>query len=146
RTCPACAGCHVNLDVVGFGLDNYDQLGQYRSTLYYRFLDSSDHNKGTESVKAGTAGAVRCSIAGQGTFDGASFSGPRELGDRLLLPGRLGRALVTSLSRFARGRHETMDEAAVIDAVAAKFMAGDRRFQSAVQGLVTSDVFGYRRE
>jgi hypothetical protein len=41
KTDPACAGCHVLLDPIGFAFGNYDAVGGYRSQELGRPIDSS---------------------------------------------------------------------------------------------------------
>jgi hypothetical protein len=38
---PACSGCHALFDVIGFALENYDAVGQYRTTEHGKTIDPS---------------------------------------------------------------------------------------------------------
>lgn len=50
RANPACAACHALMDPIGFGLENFDELGLYRSTDNGQPIDASG-----ELVSAGDA-------------------------------------------------------------------------------------------
>ena len=41
RSAPECAGCHVMMDPLGFGMENFDVLGRYRETDGPHPIDSS---------------------------------------------------------------------------------------------------------
>ncbi len=41
RASPACASCHARMDALGFGLENYDAIGQWRNEEGDKPLDSS---------------------------------------------------------------------------------------------------------
>ncbi len=93
REVGVCAGCHALLDGLGFGLENYDATGAFRS---------HDVDK------------PECVIAGDGEVAGVgSFNGPAELG-ALLAEMPAARACATKqLYRFVAGRREVdaLDEA-----------------------------------
>lgn len=49
---PACAGCHVNMDALGLGLENYDPFGKWRTT--YPSLPGTIDSSGTLPPPADT--------------------------------------------------------------------------------------------
>ena len=61
---PSCAGCHQYMDPIGFGMENFDSIGQYRTTDNGLPVDASG-----ELIEAGD-------VSGP-------FSGPIELSERL---------------------------------------------------------------
>ncbi|MBK8233993.1 MAG: DUF1588 domain-containing protein [Deltaproteobacteria bacterium] len=129
-----CAGCHEQMDPVGFGLENYDNVGRYRE---YE-LDNPD-TPDDES---------QCQIEGQGELVGiGAFHGPAELGELALSAGLLNRCVAQQLYRYGVGRYELdeIDEA-FIDHVIERVGAGDFEFRDLVLEYVASDAFGYRRE
>ncbi len=84
RTEAQCAGCHSQTDPIGFGLENLDQLGRYRT-----------HDEGRPE----------CVIAGEGQLDANTpFRGPRELAARVSASDRLATCLAEHLVRFSGGR------------------------------------------
>ncbi|MCH9688983.1 MAG: DUF1592 domain-containing protein [Deltaproteobacteria bacterium] len=83
-----CAGCHSLMDPIGLGLERYDHRGVYRT------VEDDD---------------ASCQISGEGSLDGAPFTGPSELSDLLLDSGSLNGCLTQQLYRFAVGRSELDD-------------------------------------
>jgi hypothetical protein len=81
-----CANCHAKMDPIGFGLENFDQQGRYR----------------TNEV-ANTS----CAITGEGELAGVGkFKGPSELADLMVGEGSLQACMAKQLFRFAIGRSE----------------------------------------
>jgi len=124
-----CAGCHQQMDPIGFGLENYDSQGRYR----------------TQEV-----GQPQCQIQGQGEIVGlGTFHGPVELSDLMLNSGRLNRCVVAQLYRFATGRpHAKEDE---IDKQAVALLTkgvGDKDFRldKLIVDFTTAPAFAHRRE
>jgi hypothetical protein len=84
------------MDPIGFGLENYDSQGRYRSTQFWKPKAKAKPEEADvwELVKAGTSGATQCSIAGQGEIAGVgTFKGPAQLEDLLLKSPRLNRCV-----------------------------------------------------
>ena len=49
----SCATCHKSLDPIGFGLENYDAVGQWRDTYKgQRKIDSTEEYKGASFKNA----------------------------------------------------------------------------------------------
>ena len=127
----SCAGCHNQMDPVGFGLENFDQRGVFRTT---------------------DNGHPECTIAGDGLLFGlgedgapAQFHGPGELGSLLVASGLVETCLVTQMYRFAHGHREHDDDAPAIEALAASFQQS-HRFDELVLDLVSHEAFAYRQE
>jgi hypothetical protein len=119
---PGCAVCHNKMDPIGFGLENYDQEGAYRT------VEAADPS---------------CVIDGQGTLAGeGNFQGPAGLEDMLLSSGDLQRCAVTQVFRFAMG-HSALDaeDSRALAALDQQVGAGDFRFDDVVLSLVSSDAF-----
>jgi hypothetical protein len=123
RSNPACATCHAKLDPLGFGLENFDAVGGWRTTDNKQPIDSS--------------GVMP---------DGKSFKGPGELRKVLLGKSDLfRRCLAEKLLTFALGRGlEYYDKCAVDDIVKAAQSKQDK-FSALVMGVVTSDPFQKRK-
>jgi hypothetical protein len=122
-----CADCHNQMDPVGFGLENYDQLGRYRSV---------EPDEPT------------CAIEGQGELVGiGTFKGPAELADLMIASGELNHCVVTQLYRFASGRFE-LDEtdALFVDVLTKTIGSGDFKFDELLLEFVSSEAFGFRRD
>jgi len=122
-----CASCHDRMDKIGYGLENFDTSGRYRT-----FED----------------GAPDCPIDGQGEIVGmGTFQGVAGLADLLLGDKTLGACVVQQVYRFALGR--TVDQA--LDAyslaqIQDAFTKGDHRFSELLIGIVESDGFVLRKE
>jgi hypothetical protein len=123
RTNPTCASCHSRMDVLGFGLENYDAIGRWR-TMDGKFkIDSG------------------------GTFpNGKSFVTPAEM--RTLLKAELpdfARCLTQKMLIYSLGRTiERFDRRTVTD-IQRKLAANDYRFQTLIYEVVQSLPFQSRR-
>ena len=126
-----CAGCHLLMDPIGQGLENFDRLGRFRT------LAPSD------------AGKTGCEIqgAGQLSMDAGTpmqFNGVAGLSDRLVETGALEACLVNQLGSFLLGRMPKEDEYALFGRVASRFAAANHRFDSLLLDVVSLPGFGYR--
>lgn len=118
QTDPKCAGCHVPMDSIGFGLENYDAVGAFRTTENGATIDTH-----TE-------------IEGLGSFDGAA-----ELGGLLRGSPSVSMCLVRNLLRASTGHLETGGEDATVAALAASLAASEYRLQDLLVELTASDAF-----
>jgi mono/diheme cytochrome c family protein len=122
RANPECAACHSRMDPLGFGLENFDAIGRWRTTQEKDTIDSS--------------GVLP---------NGERFSGPRELKQVLL---RRKKDFLRNFSRkmlgYALGRElNKFDECVLADATNA--LAGsDNRPSALIQTIVLSKPFLYR--
>lgn len=126
RTEPSCAACHALMDGLGFGLENYDQFGQFRE-------HDVDHPE--------------CVIAAEGDVPGmGSFSGPAELGELLAGSEEMGACLVRQTYRFAVGRAQldTVDFE-LIARVTEALGTGEFRFADLLIEHVSDASFGFSR-
>jgi mono/diheme cytochrome c family protein len=122
RKNPTCASCHRRMDPLGFGLENFDAIGAWR-TMDGKFpLDTS------------------------GTLpDGRSFKGPEEL--RTILTGDrdvFARALTSKLLTYALGRGLERYDQRTVRAMAARLPAQNYRFSAVVLEIVNSLPFQSR--
>jgi hypothetical protein len=121
----ACSGCHALMDPVGFGLENYDQRGSFRTF---------DTNEPT------------CLIDGAGDVDGMTFNGPAELADMLIASNTLDACAVTQVYRMAMGHREKNEDMPLIEDLRQQFSANDHRFDQLVLALVAQESFLFRRD
>lgn len=124
---PSCAGCHAMLDGLGFGLENYDEFGQWRA-----------HDPGNPD----------CVIEGEGEAPGiGAFNGPGELGASMADSPLLADCLVQQAYRFAVGRTE-LDEVdtALIERTKSALGNGDFAFKKLLIEHVTDPSFGFARQ
>lgn len=123
RSNPKCAVCHAKLDPLGFGLENFDGIGAWRTKDNKQEIDASGVLPG-----------------------GEKFSGPAEL--RKVLLGKADmfrRCFAEKLLTYSLGRGlEYYDKCAVDDIVAAGKAGGDK-FSGIVLAIVKSDAFQKRK-
>lgn len=123
RADPNCASCHQKLDPLGFGFENYDGIGAWRTKDGKFDIDP--------------AGVLP---------DGRAFKGPKELKAILKTKDQeFRKCLVDRLLTYALGRGlESYDKCAV-EQIADYVKKEDNRFSSLVLGVVKSDSFQKRR-
>jgi hypothetical protein len=122
-----CATCHQLIDPLGFGFENYDQFGRFRSQENQLEIDAS--------------GAIVDSPDPE--IDGP-FSTPFELAQRLGSSVAVRDCLATHWYRFAMGRIETEADLCSIDQARSKFAASDGDLRELLVALTTTDAFLYR--
>jgi hypothetical protein len=118
-----CASCHNKMDPLGFGLENYDAVGRWRTKDGAFAIDAT------------------------GTFPGGkTFSSPAEL--KALLMSRMPqftRALAERMLTYALGRGVEPYDRLVVKDLVARTAADGYRVQALVQGIVASVPFQQRR-
>lgn len=123
RKNPTCASCHRRMDPLGFGLENFDAVGAWR-TMDGKFpIDASGVLPG-----------------------GYEFEGPDEL--RAVLRGQSGpfsEALTSKLLTYALGRGLERYDTRVVKQIAARLPARNYRFSALVLEIVNSLPFQQRR-
>jgi len=123
RANPGCASCHRQMDPLGFGLENYDPIGAWRTREGKFPIDSS------------------------GTLpSGESFNGPREL--RAILIGRkteFTRCLTEKLLTYALGRGLEYYDRCAVDRIVEAVARNDYHMSALIEGIVASDPFQKRR-
>jgi hypothetical protein len=121
-----CASCHDNMDPIGFGLENYDQNGAYRTT---------------------DTGLPQCPISGNGSVNGlGTFHGPDGLADLLTGSGKLEPCITLEVFRFAHGRQETLDDQPLLEGLTADFIQGGRRIDQLMLAVVSDPSFAFTKE
>jgi hypothetical protein len=123
RSNAVCASCHSRMDVLGFGLENYDATGKWRTVDGKFTIDSS------------------------GTMpNGKSFTNPAEM--RTLLRSDLDdftRCLTEKMLTYSLGRGLERYDRKTVDSITKKLAASDHRFQTLVYEIVRSLPFQQRR-
>lgn len=122
RTNPSCASCHDRMDPIGFGLENYDVLGRWRSE------DAGQPVDATGSLPPGGA-----------------FNGPEELKGRLLdRRGEFVKHVTRKLLGYALGRELDEFDQCVVDRTVTKLGESDHRAALLVEEIVVSHPFRHR--
>jgi hypothetical protein len=119
RANPSCAACHQRMDPLGFGLENFDAVGAWRS------------RDGKDEVDA--SGVLP---------NGQSFNGPSELkGVLLKRKDQFARCLADKLLTYALGRGTERTDRCAVEAIARELSARDYRFSALVLAVVRSEPF-----
>lgn len=122
-----CATCHQLIDPLGFGFENYDQFGRFRSLENDLPVDAS--------------GAIVDSP--DASIDGP-FTTPFELTERLGSSEAVQKCLTTHWYRFAMGRVETESDVCSLDQARTKFVAAGGDLKELLVALTLTDAFLYR--
>lgn len=117
---PFCLACHVRIDGVGFGFEEFDGIGQYRALENGQTVDSSGE------------------LVDTGEIDGP-YIGVSALADKLAGSRKLSDCFVRQAYRFAMGEVEPAGDPA-IGALAEKFDT-DQRIDRLLLAFVKSPLF-----
>jgi hypothetical protein len=123
RKNPVCAGCHSQMDQLGFALENFDAIGEWRDI----------YPSGTQVDASGQLP------------DGAKFGGPVEL--RKLLREHSDQFLTTATERlltYALGRGLEASDTPAVRAIKRGAAADNYRFTSLILQIVGSAPFTQR--
>jgi hypothetical protein len=123
RADPVCASCHSKMDVLGFGMENYDAIGRWRTTDGKFAIDST------------------------GSFpNGKSFTGPAEM--KALLHDNMQeftRTIATKVLTYALGRGIEPFDRRTVREIVNRTAAQDYRFQALILAVTHSPAFQQRR-
>jgi hypothetical protein len=122
----ACSTCHQLMDPIGFGLENYDAIGRFRTEDEGSSIDGLGELKSTRDAN--------------GVFHGA-----RELGDKLAKSREVSECMARQWFRFALGRFERDVDACAVQRLADEFVRAGSDLRVLPELLVTSDAFLTRR-
>ena len=123
RENPSCAGCHKQMDALGFAFENFDAIGRFRAKTDEGPIDPS------------------------GTLpDGKSFQGPAEL--KTILKGKqelVVRNLAEKLLTYGIGRGLEFYDNRSLNQICAQAASADHKFSALITAIVKSDPFRLRR-
>ena len=123
RASPVCASCHRNIDPVGFALENFDAVGQWRVAT-------------RDGLAVDSAGMLA---------DGTKVDGPVALRKALLArPDVFAGTLTEKLLIYALGRGLEPVDMPVVRGIVRNAAAQDYAMQSIVLGIVRSAPFQMR--
>ena len=113
RADPVCAGCHSRIDPLGFALENFDAIGQWRTEDAGKPLD----------------------ISGE-LPDGTKFEGPDQLKAVLMARRDLFiRNLTARMLGYALGRGLTPGDFCAVDEIAAKLKENGYKSQTLIEEI-----------
>lgn len=116
-TDPICAGCHLAMDPIGFGLENYDGIGIFRTAENGVTIDTLSE------------------------LSGESFDGARELGAVLKNQRSASACVIRNLFRHSVGHIETTGELPTIYALEETFAKRGYHLQDLLIELVANPLF-----
>jgi hypothetical protein len=117
RANPSCAGCHKVMDPIGLTLENFDGMGQFRTTESGAPIDAS------------------------GELDGVEFIGGASLGNALHDNPATISCLVTRLYSYGVGHIPTRRDRAFITYLQERFAADGYRIPALLSQIAQSDAF-----
>jgi hypothetical protein len=123
RASPVCAACHVQMDQLGFALENFDAIGEWRDT-------------DVSGVKIDPSAKLP---------DGMEFTGPTGL--RTVLKSHSDDFLTTFTEKmltYALGRGVESADAPAVRQIKREAARANYRFASFIQGIVASAPFQMR--
>jgi hypothetical protein len=124
RRNPPCSGCHAVMDPLGFALENFDTVGQFRT------IDPQTH------TLIDTAATMP---------DGTHMSGPEDLHTALAARGpQLAQAIAEKLMTYAVGRPMEFTDMPSVRHITHEAAKDNYRFEAIVLGVVQSDAFRKR--
>ena len=120
-----CRSCHVLTDPIGFGLQHFDAIGQYRLMEGVHPIDASGTVQGLDGANV--------------TFDGFI-----ELAYVLADSEAVRKCVARQLFRFGFARREALADIPSIDAAYATSVAADDNLREYIVALTTTSSFRYR--
>ncbi len=121
-----CKSCHKQMDPIGFGFENYDGVGKFRTTDQGQPVDPSGALTGTDS-------------------DG-KFPNAVALATKLAQSQEVSDCVTTEWFRYAFGRGESNDDSCSLGTLKQAFTASGTNFQELLVAITQTDAFRYRPE
>ncbi len=120
RSNPSCAVCHTKMDTLGFGLENFDAIGMWRTSDGRNEIDASGELPG-----------------------GRKFDGPVELVQILAedKKNEFTRCMTQKMLTYALGRPLGVFDRCTVNTIVEQTRADDFRFRTLVKTIVTSTPF-----
>lgn len=126
KTDPFCASCHDQFDPIGFGMEEMDGIGRYRTTENGLPIDTSGTLNNTDV--------------------NGNFAGVVDLEQKLEPSGELASCYVRQFFRFAESRVPDATEQCIVEGWTTAFTAGGGHLGDLLVGYVTSAGFATRKE
>ncbi|HYQ17709.1 MAG TPA: DUF1585 domain-containing protein, partial [Polyangiaceae bacterium] len=123
---PNCSGCHRLMDPIGFGFENYDAIGRYRT------MD------GGQPVDA--RGEINGVADATGSFDGVV-----ELGQRLSASATVQECMARQWFRFFLARFEQDADRCSVQHLVEAFRGAESSLTALPEAVLRTDAFLYRR-
>lgn len=125
-TDPSCSGCHSLFDPIGFGFEQMDGIGRFRTRENTLMVDSAGQLTRTD-------------------VDGA-FEGPAQLSAMLARSTMVESCMVNHFFTFAQARPTTSADACVVDDWSTRFTQGGGHIKDLVLAAVGDPSFASRKD
>jgi Protein of unknown function (DUF1588)/Protein of unknown function (DUF1592)/Protein of unknown function (DUF1585) len=119
RAAAACASCHTLMDPLGFGMENFDSTGQYRTTDNGQPIDAS------------------------GTLEGVAFDNIAQLGTAVQKNARTLPCLVSNVYENALGRSPVAQDDTDLNQLIGQFTSSGNHIDQLLIQLVGNDGFRF---
>jgi hypothetical protein len=119
RASPTCASCHSLMDPLGFGMENFDSTGQYRTTDNSQPIDAS------------------------GTLDGVAFDNIAQLGTAVQKNAHTLPCLVSNVYENALGRSPVAQDDTDLNQLIGQFTSSGNHIDQLLIQLVGNDGFRF---
>lgn len=123
RKNPTCAACHRQMDALGFGFENYDVIGRWRTKDDNLPIDASADLPG-----------------------GRKFNGPTQL-KAILMSNKeeFAKSFVEKVMTYAIGRGVDVQDKCFVDSIVKKSAANNYKMSDIIVGIVNSEPFRKRK-
>jgi hypothetical protein len=122
----ACKGCHTLMDPIGFGFEEFDGIGRFRTVDQGQPVDATGTLMGTD-------------------VDGP-FSNAVDLAKRLSGSQQVSDCFATEWFRYAFGRGESTDDTCSLQSLKSTFTSKQMDIQELLVAVTQTDAFRYRPE
>lgn len=122
-----CNGCHQMMDPIGLTFENFDAIGSYRDKDNGKTIDTSGM----------IVGASEPALMG-------SFTGVRQLADKLAASRQVSDCVATQWFRFASGRSEDTPDGCSLTTLHDAFAKSGNDLVELIIGTTQTDAFWYR--
>jgi len=123
RTNPVCNACHASMDPLGFGLENFDAIGRWRTKDGNFPIDATGRLP-----------------------NGKTFDGPEGLKQLLLSDQTIfTKCLAEKLLTYALGRGLQDYDQPAVESIVNRTAASDYRFSALIEAIISSRPFRQRR-
>jgi hypothetical protein len=123
----SCMGCHQLMDPIGLAFENFDAVGQYRTTEAGKNIDASGMILGATDPALGGA-----------------FTGVKELATKLAGSSQVRDCMASQWFTFAAGRGQGDADACSLGTLQETFAASGGDLVEMVVGMTQTDAFMYR--
>jgi hypothetical protein len=133
-----CRSCHMLMDPIGVGFEEYDAIGRHRDKLTLEFQQEGEGEDEKNKVVVNLDLDTAAHVSG---IENSDFTTPKELGKILANDPTCQRCVVKQLFRYAMGREEKAGDQPAIDAMLARFQSTGFQFRELMIALVKSEPF-----